>query len=57
MKEWWNFRHSIDPNRYRRKIEKLRKAFLRRVSLVPLQNSVVHTKKSIQTSINGFPDP
>ena len=31
----WKCRHNIDPNCYRRKIEKLRKAFLRRVRRPP----------------------
>jgi transposase len=40
----WKFRHRIDPNRYRRKIEKLRKAFLRRVRRPPSQNDALNIK-------------
>jgi transposase len=40
----WKFRHSIDPNRYRWKIEKLRKAFLRRVRRPPWQTDALNIK-------------
>jgi transposase len=40
----WKFRHRIDPNRYRRKIEKLRKAFLRRVRRPTSQNDALNIK-------------
>jgi transposase len=40
----WKFRYSIDPDRYRLKIEKLRKAFLRRVRRPPSQNDALNIK-------------
>jgi hypothetical protein len=40
----WKFRYSVDPNRYRRKIENLRKAFLRRVRRPPSQNDRLNIK-------------
>jgi transposase len=40
----WKCRHLIDPNRNRRKIEKLRKAFLKRVRRPPWQTDALKIK-------------
>jgi transposase len=40
----WKRRHSRDPDRYKRKIEKLRKAFLRRVRYPPWQTDALNIK-------------
>jgi hypothetical protein len=40
----WKLRHTTDPGRYRRKIEKLRKVFLRRVRRPPWQTDALNIK-------------
>jgi transposase len=40
----WKLRHTADPGRYRRKIEKLRKAFLQRVRRPPWQTDALNIK-------------
>jgi transposase len=40
----WKLRHTADPGRYRRKIEKLQKAFLRRVRRSPWQTDALNIK-------------
>jgi hypothetical protein len=39
----WRWRHTIDPDRYRRKVEKLRKVFLKRVRRPPWQTDALES--------------